>query len=110
MGPESQRLCLAGWRMSHAAISPLPLAQIIKHHPASVDLELIKRLAAASKDATLLAFLSKSFACVSRELSGNGAGGTCGCTMFASTFPFHCQLRIGSIPPSSEPTNMQLAF
>uniref|UniRef100_A0A1D2A4G6 DNA topoisomerase 6 subunit B n=1 Tax=Auxenochlorella protothecoides TaxID=3075 RepID=A0A1D2A4G6_AUXPR len=64
---EKQSLNIVFARRTDVMASP---PKIIKHHPASVDLELIKRLAAASKDATLLAFLSKSFACVSRELSG----------------------------------------
>ncbi|KFM28392.1 DNA topoisomerase 6 subunit B [Auxenochlorella protothecoides] len=66
---EKQSLNIVFARRTDVMASP---PKIIKHHPASVDLELIKRLAAASKDATLLAFLSKSFACVSRELSGSG--------------------------------------
>lgn len=49
--------------------SPLP-RQTVKHHPASVDLELVKRLSGASTEGKLLSFLSKSFACVNRELAG----------------------------------------
>ncbi|KAK2080322.1 hypothetical protein QBZ16_000175 [Prototheca wickerhamii] len=47
-----------------------PYCQTVKHHPASVDLELVKRLSGASTEGKLLSFLSKSFACVNRELAG----------------------------------------
>ena len=56
-----------------ASDSPLPSPvprQTVKHHPASVDLELVKRLSGASTEGKLLSFLSKSFACVNRELAG----------------------------------------
>lgn len=58
----------------HAAHRDKPrllATQIIKHHPASVDLELIKRLAAATPDASLLGFLCKQFACISHDLAGS---------------------------------------
>ncbi|GAB4814846.1 hypothetical protein N2152v2_001892 [Parachlorella kessleri] len=41
-----------------------------KHHPSSVDLELIKRLAAASTATSLTGFLCKDFACISKDLAG----------------------------------------
>ena len=44
---------------------PSPPAEV-KHHPASVDLELVKRLAASTTAPTLPAFLAKEFACVSK--------------------------------------------
>lgn len=44
--------------------------QAVKHHPAAVDLELIKRLAGATPCTTLVAFLSKEFDCVSRDYAG----------------------------------------
>lgn len=43
--------------------------QVVKHHPASVDLELVKRLVENSNDGNLLSFLSKSFACVNKVLA-----------------------------------------
>jgi DNA topoisomerase-6 subunit B len=54
------------------AMPPPPTAT--KHHPSSVDLELIKRLAAATPAPTLTAFLCREFACVSRELAGRIVG------------------------------------
>lgn len=44
---------------------PSPPAEV-KHHPASVDLELVKRLAASTTAPSLPAFLAKEFACVSK--------------------------------------------
>lgn len=41
-----------------------------KHHPSSVDLELIKRLAAASTYTTLTSFLCREFDCISKDLAG----------------------------------------
>ena len=49
-----------------------PPPQATKHHPSSVDLELIKRLVGSSTAASLTAFLSKEFDCVSRDLAGEG--------------------------------------
>lgn len=49
-------------------LSSLP--QATKHHPSSVDLELIKRLAGATPCASLTSFLSKEFDCISREYAG----------------------------------------
>lgn len=40
-----------------------------KHHPSSVDLELIKRLARSTTSPTLVSFLCKDFACVSKGLA-----------------------------------------
>ncbi|GLC57111.1 DNA topoisomerase 6 subunit B [Pleodorina starrii] len=40
-----------------------------KHHPSSVDLELVKRLIAATPTTTLTAFLRKDFDCVSPALA-----------------------------------------
>ncbi|KAI3432870.1 hypothetical protein D9Q98_010453 [Chlorella vulgaris] len=40
-----------------------------KHHPSSVDLELIKRLAASTPCTSLISFLSKEFDCISRDLA-----------------------------------------
>lgn len=50
-------------------------AQATKHHPSSVDLELIKRLAASTACTSLTAFLAKEFDCISRDLAGGWAGG-----------------------------------
>lgn len=44
--------------------------QATKHHPSSVDLELIKRLASSTASSTLTSFLSKEFDCISRDLAG----------------------------------------
>ena len=42
----------------------------MKHHPASVDLELIKRLAATTRAKTLLQFLCRDFSCISKDFAG----------------------------------------
>ena len=42
----------------------------MKHHPASVDLELIKRLAATTKAKSLQHFLYKDFSCISKDFAG----------------------------------------
>ena len=47
-----------------------PAPKATKHHPSSVDLELIKRLAATTKAKTLTAFLCREFACISKDLAG----------------------------------------
>ena len=44
--------------------------QEVKHHPASVDLELVKRLAASTTASTLQNFLYKEFSCISKEYAG----------------------------------------
>ncbi|CAK0734996.1 hypothetical protein CVIRNUC_000513 [Coccomyxa viridis] len=44
--------------------------QEVKHHPASVDLELIKRLAATTKAKSLQQFLYKDFSCISKDFAG----------------------------------------
>ncbi|GIL73715.1 hypothetical protein Vretimale_5397 [Volvox reticuliferus] len=46
-----------------------PPPRATKHHPSSVDLELVKRLIAATDTKTLTAFLRKEFACVSHALA-----------------------------------------
>lgn len=42
----------------------------MKHHPASVDLELIKRLAVTTKAKSLQQFLYKDFSCISKDFAG----------------------------------------
>ncbi|MEW5305936.1 MAG: hypothetical protein WDW36_008446 [Sanguina aurantia] len=49
-------------------IMPEP-PRVTKHHPSSVDLELIKRLIACSTAATLLAFLRKDFDSIGQALA-----------------------------------------
>jgi DNA topoisomerase VI subunit B len=44
--------------------------QITKHHPSSVDLELVKRLIAETKASSLSAFLTREFDQVSKALAG----------------------------------------
>jgi hypothetical protein len=44
--------------------------QATKHHPASVDLELVKRLVTTTKASTLKAFLSKEFSNISKDYAG----------------------------------------
>jgi hypothetical protein len=44
--------------------------QEVKHHPASVDLELVKRLAATTATSNLQSFLFKEFSCISKEYAG----------------------------------------
>ena len=48
-------------------------AQDVKHHPASVDLELIKRLLATTKCKTLQQFLAREFSSISKEYAGGWA-------------------------------------
>ncbi|KAI7846328.1 hypothetical protein COHA_000165 [Chlorella ohadii] len=43
--------------------------QATKHHPSSVDLELIKRLASATSASSLTSFLAKEFDCIPRDLA-----------------------------------------
>ena len=50
---------VAGWRV-----------QDVKHHPASVDLELIKRLLATTRCKTLQQFLAREFSSISKEYAG----------------------------------------
>lgn len=47
---------------------PAPAAT--KHHPSSVDLELIKRLVASTPCGTMVQFLSKEFDCINKALAG----------------------------------------
>ena len=42
----------------------------MKHHPASVDLELVKRLVLSTKYSNLQSFLYKEFACISKDYAG----------------------------------------
>lgn len=49
--------------------------QATKHHPSSVDLELVKRLLAETKAASLGAFLAREFDQVSKALAGGWLGG-----------------------------------
>ena len=44
--------------------------QATKHHPASVDLELVKRLATTTKASSLQAFLVKEFWGISKDYAG----------------------------------------
>jgi DNA topoisomerase VI subunit B len=44
--------------------------QEVKYHPSSVDLELVKRLAAITTRPTLLQFLVKEFSCIPKGLAG----------------------------------------
>ena len=44
--------------------------QAVKHHPASVDLELVKRLIVTSGGANLQKFLAKEFSCITKDLAG----------------------------------------
>lgn len=50
--------------------SVMPLApEATKHHPSSVDLELVKRLVASTKYTRMSTFLGKEFDCVSKDLA-----------------------------------------
>lgn len=55
-----------------------PASQATKHHPSSVDLELIKRLASSTAASSLTSFLSKEFDCIPRDLAGESASGWVG--------------------------------
>ena len=46
------------------------MVQDVKHHPASVDLELIKRLLATTKCKTLQQFLAREFSSISKDYAG----------------------------------------
>ena len=50
--------------------APRTSLQEVKHHPASVDLELVKRLAAHSKANTLSQFLRREFSSISSDYAG----------------------------------------
>ena len=56
----------------------LPMVQV-KHHPSSVDLELVKRLLADTKTPTLKKFLCKEFSCISADYAGALACCDCSC-------------------------------
>uniref|UniRef100_A0A7S3QTQ5 DNA topoisomerase 6 subunit B n=1 Tax=Dunaliella tertiolecta TaxID=3047 RepID=A0A7S3QTQ5_DUNTE len=49
-------------------VVPAPPREV-KHHPSSVDLELIKRLISITKADTLVKFLTKDFDCITRDLA-----------------------------------------
>lgn len=40
-----------------------------KHHPSSVDLELVKRLVASTKITNMVAFLTKEYDCIGKGLA-----------------------------------------
>ena len=46
------------------------MRQAAKHHPASVDLELVKRLIMTKGGANLQRFLAKEFSCITKDLAG----------------------------------------
>lgn len=46
-----------------------PAPEATKHHPSSVDLELVKRLIGATRYTRLFTFLGKEFDCVSKDLA-----------------------------------------
>ena len=46
-----------------------PAPEATKHHPSSVDLELVKRLVASTRYTRLSTFLGKEFDCVSKDLA-----------------------------------------
>ena len=54
----------------HAHTPPTKKPQVTKHHPSSVDLELVKRLVVATDKKNMVAFLSKEFDCITRDLAG----------------------------------------
>ena len=49
---------------------PWTRRQAVKHHPASVDLELVKRLIATTGSGTLQKFLAREFSCITKDLAG----------------------------------------
>ena len=49
---------------------PTSAVQAVKHHPASVDLELVKRLIVTTKASNLQKFLATEFTSISRDLAG----------------------------------------
>jgi DNA topoisomerase-6 subunit B len=52
-----------------------PSPQITKHHPSSVDLELVKRLVASTRATNMVAFLTKEFDAIGKGLAGGRGGG-----------------------------------
>ena len=48
--------------------------QVVKHHPASLDLETLKRLVTITKTNSLKQFLSKDLANISRDFAGGPSG------------------------------------
>lgn len=69
--------------LSQTTISPAlpcdfpPKPQATKHHPSSVDLELVKRLLADTRATTMGAFLAREFDNVSKALAGTSVRGCC---------------------------------
>jgi hypothetical protein len=85
-----------GKKTGACACVPVGL-QEVRHHPASVDLEVLKRLLADTKCATLQQFLVKEFSCISKQLAGWQRPSTLALR--------HCQTCgavPATIPPSSE--------
>ena len=56
--------------MLHDQVWLVDVMQEVKYHPASVDLELIKRLIAITKCTTLRQFLFKEFSSISKDYAG----------------------------------------
>uniref|UniRef100_A0A383WIB7 DNA topoisomerase 6 subunit B n=1 Tax=Tetradesmus obliquus TaxID=3088 RepID=A0A383WIB7_TETOB len=67
-----------------------PPPKITKHHPSSVDLELVKRLITETKATSLSAFLTREFDQVSKALSGRLIG----------------ELRSGGVNASTDPKQL----
>eukprot|EP00878_Enallax_costatus_P004292 GHUV01004523.1.p1 GENE.GHUV01004523.1~~GHUV01004523.1.p1 ORF type:complete len:513 (+),score=171.62 GHUV01004523.1:484-2022(+) len=67
-----------------------PPPKITKHHPSSVDLELVKRLVAETKATNLTAFLTREFDQVNKALAGRLVG----------------ELRAGGVTASSSPKDL----
>jgi DNA topoisomerase VI subunit B len=64
--------------------------QITKHHPSSVDLELVKRLITETKASSLSTFLTREFDQVSKALAGRLIG----------------ELRSGGVSASTDPKQL----
>ena len=69
---NTSRNPMSGWHGAAQAYQGELHVQDVKHHPASVDLELIKRLAATTKSKSLQQFLYKDFSCISKDYAGAG--------------------------------------
>jgi hypothetical protein len=85
-GAERPSAAARAWRPANPArppsLPPPPAPapapgppQVTKHHPSSVDLELVKRLVASTKASNMVAFLTREFDCISRGLAGAVQGG-----------------------------------
>lgn len=76
-------------------------AQDVKHHPASVDLELIKRLLETTRCKTLQQFLAKEFSSISKDYAGGHALSTTSVLLLATHAKSSSLHSVNTIPMDS---------